>query len=169
VTTIGSPFLYLILLTFQAPPGAPLRNGSTVIWSSSPGFKVLLDQPSRINPLGAPPSRFQSWFVRALEPVPARVRPAGQPRRDTHQGWWCSRFLTGDERDACGRRADHFAISRPSGGIATSPPPATPLAGLFPGWPDRRRLAAWQLQGMTNATAPMALVPSTATAANPPP
>src|SRR5262249_36494607 len=63
VTTIGSPFLYLTLFTFQAPPGAPLRSGSTLSCSSSPGFKVLLVQPSRMRPLGAPPSRLQTWLV----------------------------------------------------------------------------------------------------------
>ena len=31
VATIGSPFLNLTLLTFHAPPGAPLRNGSIFI------------------------------------------------------------------------------------------------------------------------------------------
>src|SRR5262249_13962540 len=42
-------------------PGAPLRNGSIVSFSSSPGLSVLLDQPSRTNALGAAPSRLQSW------------------------------------------------------------------------------------------------------------
>ena len=54
---IGRPSLNLVLPTDQEPPGAPLRNGSIVSCSSSPGFKVLLDHPSRTSALGAPPSR----------------------------------------------------------------------------------------------------------------
>src|SRR5215471_18797400 len=62
-TRIGCPSFSLVLLTDQEPPGAPLRNGSIVSFSSSPGLSVLLDQPSRTNALGAPPSRLQSWML----------------------------------------------------------------------------------------------------------
>src|SRR5947199_3500055 len=60
VTAIGRPSLYLILLTFQAPPGAPLRNGSTVTRTSSPALRVLADHPSRVSAVGLPASRFQT-------------------------------------------------------------------------------------------------------------
>src|SRR5262245_53034900 len=58
-STTGLPSRKLIWLTFQAPPGAPLRNGQIINLSSSPGLMVLLDHPSRTRPLGLPPSRFQ--------------------------------------------------------------------------------------------------------------
>src|SRR5438128_2585702 len=54
------PSLNVVLATPQEPPGAPLRSGSTFMTSSSPGFRVLLDMPSRTRALGLPPSRFQT-------------------------------------------------------------------------------------------------------------
>jgi hypothetical protein len=45
--TIGLPSLKVTLFTLNAPPGAPLRNGSIFKISSSPGFKVLAVHPSR--------------------------------------------------------------------------------------------------------------------------
>src|SRR5262245_5523292 len=62
-TRIGCPSLSLVLLTDQEPPGAPLRNGSILSFSSLPGLSVLLDHPSRTNALGAAPSRLQSWVL----------------------------------------------------------------------------------------------------------
>src|SRR5262245_5293419 len=58
-STTGRPSRKLIWFTFQAPPGAPLRNGQTIILSSSPALMVLLDHPSRTRALGLAPSRFQ--------------------------------------------------------------------------------------------------------------
>src|SRR6516164_1382734 len=57
---IGLPSARLVLLTFQAPPGAPLRSGSIVILSWSPALSDLLVHPSRTRALGLPPSRFQT-------------------------------------------------------------------------------------------------------------
>src|ERR1700716_2932060 len=59
-TMIGWPFLNLIFLDCHEPPGAPLRNGSIVIITSSFGLSVWLDHPSRDKRLGAGPSKFQT-------------------------------------------------------------------------------------------------------------
>src|SRR5215470_804708 len=61
--TIGLPSLKVTLLMLNAPPGAPLRNGSIFKISSSPGFKVLAVHPSRASALGVLPSRFHTWVV----------------------------------------------------------------------------------------------------------
>src|SRR5215468_1852691 len=58
MTMIGVPSLYVVLCACQTPPGAPLRNGSTVIRNSSPGLSVWLDQPSHLRLLVLSPSRF---------------------------------------------------------------------------------------------------------------
>ena len=63
---IGRPSLNLVLPTDQEQPGAPLRNGSIVSCSSSPGFKVLLDHPSRTSALGAPPSDSKAGYCRLV-------------------------------------------------------------------------------------------------------
>src|SRR5713101_9985070 len=59
-TMIARPSLNLILLACQEPPGAPLRSGSIVMTTSSPGLSVWLDHPSRVKRLGDCPSRFQT-------------------------------------------------------------------------------------------------------------
>src|SRR5229473_548515 len=75
--TIGSPVLNLILLAFHAPPGAPLRNGSTISRISSPGLRDLLDHPSLTKLLGAPPSRFQTVVLPSFSLTCRRMNVCG--------------------------------------------------------------------------------------------
>ena len=58
-TTIGLPSLKVAFFGVQAPPGAPLRSGSIISRTSSPGLSVLFDQPSQVKLLGLFPSSLQ--------------------------------------------------------------------------------------------------------------
>src|SRR6266566_607397 len=77
LATIGLPSMNLILLMFQAPPGAPLRSGSMVRRNSSPGFSDLLVQPSRARALGLPPSRFHASVVPSLSLMSRMMKECG--------------------------------------------------------------------------------------------
>src|SRR6266436_2905095 len=77
LATIGLPSMNLILLMFQAPPGAPLRSGSMVRRNSSPGLSDLLVQPSRASALGLPPSRFHASALPSLSLISRMMKECG--------------------------------------------------------------------------------------------
>src|SRR5712671_3199406 len=74
---IGLPSLNLVFIRAHAPPGAPLRNGSIVSTSSSPGLRVLADMPSRARMLGEGPSRFHTAPAPSLPLTSTRMKLCG--------------------------------------------------------------------------------------------
>src|SRR5258708_16843495 len=74
---IDLPSLNLVVARLQEPPGAPLRNGSIVSTSSSPGLRVLEDMPSRARMLGEGPSRFHTALAPSLPLTSTRMKLCG--------------------------------------------------------------------------------------------
>src|SRR6266849_3836967 len=80
---IGLPSLNLVFIRAQAPPGAPLRNGSIVNTNSSPGLSVLADMPSRARMLGDGPSRFHTVLAPSFPLTSTRIKLCGLVYRNS--------------------------------------------------------------------------------------
>src|SRR5216684_5240159 len=80
---IGLPSLNLVFIRAQAPPGAPLRNGSIVSTNSSPGLSDLADMPSRARMLGEGPSRFHTVLAPSFPLTSTRIKLCGLVYRNS--------------------------------------------------------------------------------------